>query len=249
VVRAALLTAVLLAALGSSAEAKLPAPSPPDAQALRAFGLRADWPAAGTTRVGPGTIIALRVSRAGRATAPRRVPLISLLRVDGRGRKLAVIRGRRVPAGATFRTPMPAGPDTSRFQLWLDIGGRHYWSWLAIGAPGDPPTADCQASNDRPAAALSVSPSSARTAATIHLELRNTGTACLVQPVFAEWQQRQPDGTFRTVPVPRPAIPAIARILLPGATDRFDETVWTGLAPGVYRLRASIASADFTILP
>jgi hypothetical protein len=247
--RTAFLTAVLLAALCSSAEAKLPAPRPPDPQALRAFGLAVEWPAAGMTRVAPGAIIALRVSAAGRAQTRRRVPLISLLRVDERGRKVRAISRRRIPADGTFRTPMPGGDPNARYQLRLDIGTRHYWSWLAPGAPDAPPTADCNLSNDRQAATLSVSPSAARTAATIHLEFRNTGTACLNRGFFPDWEQRLPDGTFRLVRVPRPAFPAIGLTLFPGLTERLDETIWTGLAPGAYRLNMGDASVDFTILP
>ena len=247
--RATVLTALLLIALCSTAEAKLPAPKPPDAPALRAFGLQVQWPAAGTTRVAPGYPIALQVTGVGRANRHRRVPLISLVRVDPTGRMGKVIARRRIAAGQTFRTTMPGGPPNSLYQLRLDVGSRHYWSWLALGAPGDPPTADCEASNDRKAATLSVTPASARTATTIHLVLRNTGTACLARPGPPRWEQHLPDGTYRPVSVPRPATPAIGGIVVPGLTERRDETIWTGLAPGAYRLTLSIVSVDFTILP
>jgi hypothetical protein len=245
----ALLTAVLFAAFCSSAEAKLPAPKPPTPDALRAFGLAVEWPAAGTTRVAPGAIIALRVSAVGRAKARRRVPLISLLRVDAAGHKIRVIGRRRIPAGGTFRMPMPGGDSDARYQLRLDVGNRHYWSWLAPGAPGAPPTAACNLSNDRQAATLTVSPAAARTATTIHLALHNTGTACLARPVFPKWEQRLPDGTFRTIPVPSPTLSAIGGFVFPGLTYQRDETIWTGLAPGAYRLTWSIVSVNFTILP
>ena len=200
----------------------------------------------------------MRVSAVGRAKARRRVPLISLLRVDERGRKIRAISRRRIPADGTFRTPMPGGDPNARYQLRLDIGNRHYWSWLAPGTPGAPAVADCEASNDRRAATLSVSPTSARTAAVLTFTLRNTGTACLSRSFGVVWQRRLADGTFQTVPSRPPprrgdppiVIPAIGVARLPpGETQLFTETIWTGLAPGAYRLTVGIATADFTILP
>jgi hypothetical protein len=251
--RTAFLTAVLLAALCSSAEAKLPAPRPPDPQALRSFGLQVQWPAAGTTLVAPADPIALPVTRVGRADRRRRVPLISLIRVDRTGRRGTVIVRRRIAAGQTFRTPMPAGPPNSLYELRLDVASRHYWSWLALGAPGMPPTADCERSNDREAATLSVSPTSARTAATLTFTMRNIGTACLTFGGFAPpliWQQRQGDGTFRTVPSEPPGLgtPTVASRLAPGVTAAWKRTLWTGMAPGTYRiLSLAGTSVTFTI--
>jgi hypothetical protein len=253
--RTAFLTAVLLAALCSTAEAKLPAPRPPDPQALRSFGLQVQWPAAGTTRVAPGYPIALQVTGVGRANRPRRVPLISLVRVDPTGRKGKVIARRRIAAGQTFRITMPGGPPNSLYQLRLDVGSRHYWSWLALGAAGDPPTAACDLSSDRPAATLSVSPTSARTAAVLRVRLRNTGTACLTFGGFRPpliWQRRQGDGTFQTVPSEPPglATPLIASVLSPGVTSEWSWTLWTGMAPGTYRILSLAGTqSTFTILP
>jgi hypothetical protein len=44
-------------------------------------------------------------------------------------------------------------------------------------------------------------------------------------------------------------MPTIGLTLFPGITERLDETIRTGLAPGAYRLRFGIVSVSFTILP
>lgn len=247
----ALLFLALVAAPAAASDDRAP-------RTLREAGLLVSWPRS----VIPGerfsvTITATRArQRTGRRFA------IALVRVDRRGRTVAVVRRRRMRAGI-FQADVPPQADR-RYAVVIKTDGRRFRRALRTSAPlppgvnpavpppvAEPPRGEpeptpparpdpCRDTVQRhPAAEATTDTPTVSRGGTFHVVVRNTGEACLMYGAGMSIERRRDDGSWEHLNGDD-VYPSYGVMMPPGGSYEKSYDLRPEWEPGRYRTRENL---------
>jgi len=248
--RSAAAVALVLVGLGLVAAA--PAAAGPPRVAV-------GWPAEAGAAVRPGQVLEIRVRVAGGPR--RRTPLadVALLSVTRSGAPRAVLARRRARS-RTVRVRVPAAAAAGSVRLRVRAAERIRSRSFRV-APASRPGAPGRAPGVRPVApgpacdapagsalATAGAPAAAPAGGTVGLLVTNTGPTCLTGGTCPALEVQAADGSWTEAVDEERACPAIAVVLEPRASRRFDYVLPADLPPGsAYRLVLSLAGPEATL--